>query len=326
MFNHVRCSPPPINSRIGRFVPSSVAAIAWNNKRRISVEIHGVSENNRNGRGTIWNRKFRRLSLSSSGGFGEGESGKELRDDERCIVRLFDSTHEATAFANPVGVVAKGVSFGMKAGQKFIKNNNKRRAGTIRGGSKSGSKFFRGRRSSSETASSLASSISGAAFGDADVDDSISISSIQIGDLVSGDGEVMWMERYALPVSCVTSHELLENICVVTLCPGQDKWIHEIIFDSDIEAAGFARLINHQKKLEKRRARIQLQSLLDEHSLRPDDTIKILVEIVSAWGLHGGDDISWAIVGFSENNTPDPYVAVRMNGHEVHRTKCRPNT
>lgn len=91
------------------------------------------------------------------------------------------------------------------------------------------------------------------------------------------------------------------------------------------QAASFARLIMHQKKLETSRAHSHLLMLSKKLRKSTTETVNLLIEIPSAWDLFGSDANALSVIGLGEGATSDPYVVVRLNHKEIHRTKVLPS-
>ena len=93
------------------------------------------------------------------------------------------------------------------------------------------------------------------------------------------------------------------------------KQEREIIFDNLSDAQKFQEKLEQQRKLEVTRSEARLKAALGDIKLPTDESITLLVEIVSGWELPIGD--------FSSS---DPYVVCTLGRKEVHKTKPILNT
>ena len=257
----IKC-PPPANSTSSAIIQSTLGQFKTV-PRRISVEMYQVSPSYMSSKDKIVhaiqyglkNKKetFLKTVLKNKG--LAGMSKEVLRDDEICLVRFYDPVEYAE---NPVGIdklskyagnVGKTISASIANIQKgaMITVEGKQRQST-----KSRLKRFvsRGRKARGE--------IDDSKEDDGNVEDNSSVNneeSFYNGAFVAseyGKGfgksenmrmgamhDVSWIERYSLPLSGIIIHDVRDNLCVVSLSPGEDRWIYEFIFDTALEGECF---------------------------------------------------------------------------------------
>lgn len=125
-----------------------------------------------------------------------------------------------------------------------------------------------------------------------------------------------WVAKYRFPVRTLSIKGTQKTGVFVQIDLGKRKQIRELIFDSVQESEGFQTVIRRELEKESSRAKAKVAAAVgDDASVKSDEEVTFLIEIVSAWDIPAGDFFS-----------SDPFVICRLNQREVHRTKYIPKT
>lgn len=119
-----------------------------------------------------------------------------------------------------------------------------------------------------------------------------------------------WKAKYRLPIKMVSIRGTHKHSVIVQVDLGKKKQVREMIFVSLQEAEKFHAMVEEQLALESERAEQKMNVAIgNTKSIRLDEEVTFLFEIVSGWDLPIGDFKS-----------SDPYVSCIFEGEEVHRT------
>jgi len=125
-----------------------------------------------------------------------------------------------------------------------------------------------------------------------------------------------WKAKYRFPMKAITVKSTRKNSVTVEVKLGLKRQVREILFDTRETAEKFQALVERQGKLETERAEQKMKVAMGgEKSIRMDENLTFLVEIVSGWDLPAGDFTS-----------SDPFVSCLIDGVQVHRTDFIPKT
>lgn len=117
--------------------------------------------------------------------------------------------------------------------------------------------------------------------------------------------------KYRFPIKAIRIKSTHKKSVMVEATLGKKAETREIIFDTTEDSEKFQAIIEQQRNLEKERAVQKMKVAMgDEKSIRLDERLTFLVEIVSGWDLPAGDFTS-----------SDPFVSCLIDGEEVHRTE-----
>ena len=120
-----------------------------------------------------------------------------------------------------------------------------------------------------------------------------------------------WTPKYRFPIKTIRIKSTHKQSITVEIKLGKKSETRELLFDTIEESEQFQTLLESQAKLEQSRASQKMTVAMgDEKSIRLDEKLTFLVEIVSGWDLPAGD--------FSSS---DPFVSCLIDGEEVHRTE-----
>jgi len=122
---------------------------------------------------------------------------------------------------------------------------------------------------------------------------------------------VGWKAKYRFPIKTLSIKGTRKHSVHIAVKIGKRTEVREMVFDSVEDSEKFQALVENQLNLEKERATQKMKVAMgDEKSIRLDEQLTFLVEIVSGWDLPAGD--------FSSS---DPFVSCLIDGEEVHRTE-----
>lgn len=120
-----------------------------------------------------------------------------------------------------------------------------------------------------------------------------------------------WVAKYRFPVRTLSIKGTQKTGVFVQIDLGKRKQVRELIFDSIQESEMFQTVVRRELEKESSRAKAKVAAAVgDDASVKSDEDITFLIEIVSAWDIPAGDFFS-----------SDPFVICRLNQREVHRTK-----
>lgn len=119
-----------------------------------------------------------------------------------------------------------------------------------------------------------------------------------------------WKAKYRFPIKLISIKGTHRNSVFLEIDIGkQRRELRELIFDNLEDSKKLQAIIKQEKELDKERSKARMKVAMGGKSIRLDESITFLIEIVSGWDLPAGD--------FSSS---DPYVGCFMEGKEYHRT------
>ena len=173
-----------------------------------------------------------------------------------------------------------------------------------------------------DTSASEAEGVEVSLLEDSDDDSTVGVSpefmdtgsTLQLPD--ADGGTKGWKAKYRFPMNTITVKSTRKNSVTVEVKLGLKRQVREILFDTRETAEKFQALVERQGKLEKERADQKMKVAMGgEKSIRMDESLTFLVEIVSGRDLPAGDFTS-----------SDPFVSCLIDGMQVHRTDFIPKT
>jgi len=144
------------------------------------------------------------------------------------------------------------------------------------------------------------------------VDDDQTIQTFGTGILKDTGGKEFegWNPRYRIPVSSVEVQRTYGRSLFVSIDTGKGKQVREFIFDTEDDADGFHDKLREEKEVEEDRKQWKIEAALGGIRLPKFETISLLIEIVSCWGIPSAD----------ANGLSDPYIVVMMGEQQIHQT------
>lgn len=151
-------------------------------------------------------------------------------------------------------------------------------------------------------------------------DDEASVGSMSTADGVPDEfrdtgtpsyDEKGWTAKYRFPVRTLSIKGTKKTGVFVQIDLGKRRQIRELIFDSVQESENFQTVVRRELQKENSRAKAKVAAAVGNNaSVKSDEKVTFLIEVVSAWDIPAGDFFS-----------SDPFVICRLNQREVHRTK-----
>lgn len=118
-----------------------------------------------------------------------------------------------------------------------------------------------------------------------------------------------WKAKYRFPIKAISVKGTHRKSVMIEIVLGKKTQVRELVFDTMEESENFQTTITRAIAMEQERAVAKMKVAMGGESIRLDESITFLVEIVSGWNLPVAD--------FSSS---DPFVKCLMDGKEVHRT------
>lgn len=124
-----------------------------------------------------------------------------------------------------------------------------------------------------------------------------------------------WRPQLQVSIGSLTVKNRSKSNVYLKLAIDGAEQRREFIFANPTQADEFVQAFNREKIRQPKRLDKKVQGSLGGIQLKKDETLDLLIEIVSGWGLPVADVTS-----------SDPMVVCSINGKEVHRTKYIPKT
>ena len=125
-----------------------------------------------------------------------------------------------------------------------------------------------------------------------------------------------WVDQYLYFINEVKLTLCAKNLTEIELMQGKKKTYRQLYFESSTEAHSFFKLVMYLQRLERERAQRIKPQQTKICRLNPLESVNILIEICSAWGLNYSDDTQMI----------DPYVVIQQGNKNLHITKHISNT
>ncbi|KAL7446886.1 hypothetical protein ACHAXM_011668 [Skeletonema potamos] len=301
--------PLAISSKKDRYLPSKITPS--NRRRRVIVEVHKVlpqfeeqeeekeapttSSSSTNKRRSILGTSLSSSSLLSPKNSSPKNSGKKNDNNqdtapEICYIKILMNTA-----ANPIETLFR---------RKIKKDKHRQHHHHHRSMKESSDRSW--------TDASFLDSI-------ADNDGVASINSftetsndefMETSNGVYGLGD--WFTQYQIPLTRFDIIEKKKRTVIVTFLFRGLNLRREFIFDREEDATRFCQFIEKEKQLLGSRANARLEAALGDIELKKGEQLSLLFDIVSGTNL--------------PTQNPDPYVVVRLNEHQIHKTESLSNT